>query len=318
VLVTVSSSLGAPQTVKVAIGLPPGLRADSAVRQVQLAGAGSTETVPFRVRGRVRPGAYELGVIATVDTTEHRSGYVLVDYDHIRPRRMYIAPATLLQAVDVVVPPGVNVAYVPGVADHGAAALEQLGVPVTVIDPAQLRTADLRPFTTLVIGPRAYDASPELRASRDIVLRFARNGGTVVAQYGQYDMLQPGVMPYPITLTRPAARVTDENAEVRVVVPNAPILRTPNVITAADFEGWVQERSLYMPNTADARYVAPLELNDPGEAPNRGALLVAPVGRGLYVYTSLSLFRQLPNGVPGAARLLLNMVSARAPSRPAM
>jgi hypothetical protein len=278
---------------------------------VQLEGAGSTETVPFRVRGRLPSGRYELSAAATVGEEAYESGYILIDYDHIRPRRMYVAPKTAWQSVDVVIPANVNVAYVPGVADHGAAALEQLGVPVTVIEPAQLRTADLRRFTALVVGPRAYDASPELRASRDIVLDFARRGGTVVVQYGQYEMTQPGIMPYSITLGRPADRVTDELAPVRVVSPMASVLRTPNVIRPGDFDGWVQERSLYMPRTFDSRYSAPLEINDPGEAPNRGAILTVPVGRGLYVYTTLALFRQLPSGVPGAARLFINLVSAK-------
>ncbi|HJU74057.1 MAG TPA: PIG-L family deacetylase [Gemmatimonadaceae bacterium] len=315
VLVTISSSLGAPQTVKVALQTPRGLVADSAVREVQLVGAGSTETIPFRVRGRLTTGIHQLSAVATVGHQEFRAGYILVDYDHIRPRRMYIAPQTMLQAVDVNVPPGLNVAYVPGVADYGAAALEQLGIRVTTIAPMELRTADLRRFTTLVLGPRAYDASPELRASRDIVLDFARAGGTVVAQYGQYEMLQPGMMPYPIQLTRPADRVTDETAAVRFMQPVHRILRTPNAITQDDFANWMQERGLYMPRTFDQRYAAPLDMNDPGEAPNRGALLIAPVGRGMYVYTTLSLFRQLPNGVPGAARLFVNLVSAKPPGR---
>jgi hypothetical protein len=267
------------------------------------------------VRGRLASGKYEINAIAHVGEQEFRAGYILVDYDHIKPRRMYVAAATEVVAVDVRVPPNVSVAYVPGVADHGAAALEQLGVPVTVIEPADLRTANLRPYSTLVVGPRAYDASPELRASRDIVLNFARAGGTVVVQYGQYEMTQPGMMPYPITLTRPADRVTDETAAVRFVNATAAVLRTPNVISERDFAGWVQERGLYMPRTFDPRYTAALELNDPNEAPNRGALLVAPVGRGFYVYTTLSLFRQLPSGVPGAARLLINLISAQPAGR---
>lgn len=311
VLVTISSSLGAPQMVKVALKTPPGLTADSAVRQVQLAGAGSTETIPFRVKGRLPRGPFELSAVASVGDQEYASGYLLVDYDHIRPRRMYVGPRTRMQSVNARIPQGLTVAYVPGVADHGAAALEQLGIPVTVIPPAALRTADLRRFRTLVVGPRAYDASAELRASRDIVLAFARAGGTVVVQYGQYEMMQPGIMPYPITLTRPADRVTDETAPVRVAQPNAAILRVPNVIDSTDFAAWVQERGLYMPRTFDARYSAPLEMSDPGEPANRGAILVAPVGRGLYIYTTLSLFRQLPSGVPGAARLFVNLVSAR-------
>jgi hypothetical protein len=163
----------------------------------------------------------------------------------------------------------------------------------------------------VVVGTRAYEASPTLMANNPRLLAYARNGGTLVVQYGQYEMLNPGMMPYPITLGRPADRVTVEGAPVRVLDPTASVLAAPNAITTRDFDGWTQDRSLYMPRTFDAAYTPLLEMNDPGEAANRGALLVAPVGKGLYVYTSLAFFRQLPAGVPGAARLFVNLLSAK-------
>jgi hypothetical protein len=123
-------------------------------------------------------------------------------------------------------------------------------------------------------------------------------------------MQEPGVMPYPITLDRRAQRVSIEEAPVTVVDRASPLLAAPNRITAADFAGWVQDRTLYMPKTFDPRYAAPLETHDPGEPANRGAILAAPYGRGTYVYTTLAFFRQLPNGVPGAARLFVNLLSA--------
>jgi hypothetical protein len=123
-------------------------------------------------------------------------------------------------------------------------------------------------------------------------------------------------MPYPITINRPHDRVTVENVPVTIIDSSAAVLRAPNRITTRDFDGWIQDRSLYMPRTFDPSYTPVLEMNDPGEQPNRGALLVAPLGRGTYVYTTLAFFRQLPNGVPGAARLFLNLLAARA-SRPA-
>jgi len=129
-------------------------------------------------------------------------------------------------------------------------------------------------------------------------------------QYGQFEMANPGMMPYPITIARPGDRVTEENATVRVIDPSSPILNGPNRIGPADWEGWVQERSLYMPRTHDARYRAMLSMNDTGEPPNDGAILVAPLGTGTYVYTTLALFRQLPAGVPGGARLFVNLLSA--------
>ena len=203
-----------------------------------------------------------------------------------------------------------NVAYIPGVGDNSPAALAALGLPVTVVEPANLPATDLSPFTAVVVGTRAYEASPELVANNFRLLEYARNGGTLVVQYGQYEMLQPGIMPYPITLARPADRVTVEQAPVRVLDPASPVLTAPNRITAADFAGWVQDRSLYMPRTFDPRYKAVLSTNDPGEPPNDAGILVAPLGRGTYVYTTLAFFRQLPAGVPGAARLFVNLLSA--------
>jgi hypothetical protein len=131
-----------------------------------------------------------------------------------------------------------------------------------------------------------------------------------VVQYGQYEMTEPGMMPYPMGLSRPAARVTLEDAEVRVLDPRSKLLTWPNRIAEEDWRGWVQERALYMPSEIDPRYRTPLAMNDPNEPENRGAILDADVGRGRYIYTSLSLFRQLPAGQSGAARLLVNLLSA--------
>jgi hypothetical protein len=164
----------------------------------------------------------------------------------------------------------------------------------------------------VVVGPRAYEAHPELRAANARLLDWVRAGGTMVVQYGQYEMTAPGVMPYPITLARPARRVTIEEAPVAVVDAGARVLAAPNRLGEADWRGWVQERAIYMPQTADPRYRPAIAIADPGEPPNPNAVLVAAVGRGTYVYTTLALFRQLPAGVPGAARLMANLLAARA------
>ena len=145
---------------------------------------------------------------------------------------------------------------------------------------------------------------------------FARAGGTVVVQYGQYEIQAPGILPYPITLGRPADRVTDETAKVTVLASGASMLTSPNIITDNDFRDWVQERSTYMPTTADPHYQRVMELHDPGEPPNENAVLIAPVGKGMYVYVTLALFRQLPSGVPGAARIFLNLIGAEGKAPP--
>jgi len=198
--------------------------------------------------------------------------------------------------------------------------LEELGLPVTELDPAALPQTNLSSYTTIVIGPRAYEANPALVANNTVLMRFVNAGGTIVTQYGQFEYAQPaaGILPYPITLVRPADRVTDERAAVRVIDPASPLLARPNKIGEADFAGWVQERSLYMPRTFDKQYHALFSMNDKNDPPNDAAVLVAPVGKGTYVYTTFSFFRQLPAGNPGAARLFINLLSANqsATSRP--
>jgi hypothetical protein len=133
-------------------------------------------------------------------------------------------------------------------------------------------------------------------------------------------MMRPGMMPYAISIARPHDRVTEEDAPIKVIDASSAALRKPNAITTSDFDSWIQERSLYMPRTFDAHYHPVVELNDPGEQPNKGGIIVTPYGRGLYVYTTLAFFRQLPAGVGGAARLfvnLLSMTSSEVPSRSA-
>jgi hypothetical protein len=212
-----------------------------------------------------------------------------------------------------------RVGYIRGVGDNVMPMLEELGLPVTELDPVALPHIDLSTYTTIVLGTRAYEASPALVANNPVLMRFVRNGGTLVTQYGQSEYAQPGILPYPITLSRPADRVTDEHAAVRVIDPSSPLLSAPNKIGESDFANWVQERALYMPHTFDAQYHALFSMNDPNEPPNDAALLVASMGKGTYIYTTFSFFRQLPVGNPGAARLFINLLSAdrRATNRPA-
>lgn len=160
-----------------------------------------------------------------------------------------------------------------------------------------LGSTDLSRFSSIVVGPRAYEASEELVKQNPRLLEYANRGGTLVVQYGAQDMSRfANVMPYPLQWTRPAARVTMEQAPVNMLQPTHPLLTTPNRLTASDWDGWVQERATYMPSTIDRRYTSLLSMNDPGEPANTGALLVAPVGKGRYVYVTLALFRQLPMG----------------------
>ena len=317
-LVNVRSAASGPRDIAVTLALPAGLSADSATRRITLPAFGDA-SVYFRVRGRLAPGGDSIRATATTNGKRYALGFVPIEYEHIRPQRFYRASTVALEAVNATFA-NLKIGYIRGVGDNVMPMLEELGLSVTELDPATLAQTKLGGFTTIVIGTRAY-GGPEaaaLIANTPVLMNFARNGGTIVTQYGQFEMQRPGILPYPITLTSPADRVTDETAPVRVLDPGSPLLSHPNTIREADFANWVQERALYMPHTFDAHYRPLFSMNDKGEPPNDAAVLVAPVGKGTYVYTTLSFFRQLPAGNPGAARLFINLLSAdqRAATRP--
>ncbi|MEI6740450.1 MAG: PIG-L family deacetylase [Gemmatimonadaceae bacterium] len=313
VRVRVQSAYDTATTVTIALTVPTGLTADS-VRRVRVLPARGSLVVTFRLAGTLPAGRVLLRATATHDGVASTAGYVALSYEHITPQHVYGASGMYLSAVSVKLPPRARVGYIVGVGDHGVEALQQLDVPVEAIDPASLSAADLSRFTSIVVGPRAYEANEELVRRNARLLDYASRGGTLVVQYGAQDMSRYPVTPYPLEWTRPAARVTREDADVRVLQPSSPLLTQPNAIGAADWAGWVQERATYMPSTIDPRYSTPIAMHDPDEPDNRGGLLMAPVGRGRYVYVTLALFRQLPAGVPGAARLLLNVINGAGPA----
>jgi LmbE family N-acetylglucosaminyl deacetylase len=303
------SGLDAAQDVSVSLQLPAGLSADSAVRHVAMSAYG-VRRVEFRVTGMMPAGDGAIKAVAELGGKRYTRGYEAIEYDHIQPQKLYRDAVLQLHAVDVVLPKGLTVAYISGVGDNVVPALASLGIPVTVIDTAALPSADLSGYSAVVVGPRAYQASADVAAAARKLLDFARAGGTLVVQYGQYEMTQDSYMPYPITMSRPADRVTDEGAAVTVLDARSPVLNSPNKIGSADWSNWVQERSLYMPHTADAHYKTVVSMHDPGESDNPNGILITPLGRGMYVYTTLSFFRQLPAGNTGAARLFVNLLAA--------
>lgn len=310
--VTLRSHTVRPRVVRFRTLIPPGVRGEGLPDSLVLA-AGETAELYITLKGQLAAGRHEFGVGAESEGTIFVEGFTTIEYPHIRPQRMYRQSAANLQAVPVTIPRGLRVAYVRGVSDAIAPVLAQLDIPVTTLDAAQLPLLELSQYSTVVIGPRAYETSAELRAANPRLFEWVRGGGTLVVQYGQFEMAQPGMMPHPVEFTRPAARVTREDAAVRVLDAQSKLLRWPNRITDSDWNDWVQERALYMPSTIDERYRTPLVMQDPEEPEQRGAILDLPMGSGRYVYTSLSLFRQLPSGVPGGARLFVNLMSSGLP-----
>ncbi|MBR9989598.1 MAG: hypothetical protein KFH98_07575, partial [Gemmatimonadetes bacterium] len=289
---------------------PPGWSVRPAAVDVMLRSAGESRAVAFDVT----PPVDAIGESALRARFESAGrvygvGYTHIDYPHIRPQPLYRQAVVRAVVFPVQIARDLRIGYIDGAGDDGAAALRQLGATVETLDAAALASGDLASFDAIVAGIRAYEVRPDLIISNDRLIDYVRGGGTFIVQYNKYELVDGGFMPYPATMTRPHGRVTDENAAVALIDPDHPALSWPNRITPGDFGGWVQERGLYFLDTFDDRYQALLSMADPGESAQTGSLVVAPVGDGWYVYTGLALFRQLPEAVPGAFRLLANLVS---------
>ncbi len=290
---------------------PAGWHVEPAAVPVQFAKAGQDQNVKFRVSppAELAPGQYRVGaVFETQDGAAYRRGYNIIDYPHIRPRLLFRDAAALFSAFPLSVAQGLRVGYIEGAGDNVASALEQMGLHVEPVSAELLRSGDLSRFDVIVAGIRAYEVREDLDASNARVLDWVQRGGTYIVQYNQPAFAQGNYAPYPLSIAS-GDRVTDETAPVRILDSSSPVVTTPNRIGASDFDGWVQERGLYFPGHWDDHYTPVFEMNDPGEAPLRGSLLVTKYGRGTYVYVALSFFRELPEGVPGAYRLLANLVS---------
>ncbi len=289
---------------------------------------GSVRSGSFTLRAEARDGAgarYDVGVYA-------------VDYPHVRPRAFTRTAAAAVRVAPLALPRLARVGYVRGAADRVPEALQSVGLPVTLLNGGALERSDLARYDAIVIGSRAYETEPALQRNNGRLLEYVRGGGMLLVQYQQYAFFSGGYAPYPMTVAgqalrlesspragtaspaRPAGppvshdRVADEKAAVQLLRPGDPVFRTPNRIGPDDWTGWVQERGLYFARSWDPAYRPLLETHDPGEERLEGGLLVARVGKGTYVYTGLSFFRQLPAGVPGAYRLFANLLGLAGPA----
>ena len=311
VTVTLTNGRRARTAGTVRLELPVGWPA-AAPLPFALDGEDSQKSYAFEVRPPrgVRPGAYSVRAVATADGVEYDRATELVDYPHIRPVA-FVRRATLrVEMADLALPALARVGYVRGAADLVPEALQSVGVPVVVLTGDDLEKGDLSRYDAIVVGSRAYQTDPGLVAANGRLLDYARQGGRLIVQYQQYPFVRGGYAPYPFTIANPHDRVTDETAPVRVLDPASPLFRRPNAIGAADWDGWVQERGLYFAHTWDPAYRPMLESGDNGEQLD-GGLLAAHLGRGLYVYTGLAFFRELPANVPGAYRLFANLLALR-------
>ncbi len=308
--ITVELTHGArtPTSGEVRLELPVGWP-EVPVQRFSLEEEGARRAFTFQVSApaRLRPGTYAINAVATDGSRRYERASVPIDYPHIRPIAYTSTASLRVEAMPLALPPVRSVGYVRGASDLVPEALRSIGVPLTVLSAADLERGDLSVHDVIVIGSRAYETEPALVAANGRLLDYARAGGRVLVQYQQYQFEAGGFAPFRLTMARPHDRVTDEASPVRVLDPDSPALRTPNAIGPADWDGWVQERGLYFASDWDAAYRPLLEMGDGAER-LRGGLLVARLGRGLYTYTGLSFFRELPAGVPGAYRLFMNLL----------
>lgn len=300
----------APLSGVVRLELPKGLSATPAEAPFALSGEDQRTAVAFTVT--IPPGtpagAHAVKAVATANGASYRHGLREIAYDHIQTHRLRTEAAATVRVLDVQVAP-VKVGYVMGSGDLVPDAIRRLGLDVTLLDEDFLSAGDLSRFDTIVVGVRASQVRPDFVASNGRLLDFAKAGGTLIVQYQRPDYTERGLAPFGGEMKGRTARVTEEDARVAILQPEHPAMNVPNKIGPADFEGWVQERSLYEFTGFGPELVPLLAAGDTGEEPGRGGYVHAKLGAGHYVYTGYAFFRQLPAGVPGAYRLFANLLS---------
>jgi len=311
-----------PAEAAVRLEAPAGWGVEPASAAVRFSNEGEEVGVRFRVvpPPAPGPGTLALRAVAVRDGRAYGETVQAVEYDHVERRQLLRPAETRLLVLDIRTTPGASVGYVMGSGDAVADAIEELGVPVTLLSASDLAFGDLARFSTIVTGIRAYETRADLRSYHPRLMRWVEEGGHLVVQYNRdaFNRGASGVasspsspyVPYPAVVT--SERISDETAPVCLLVPGRPLLATPNRIGAADWEGWVQERGIQFLAARDPAYTELLAATDPfpyNPGERRGLLVEAWVGKGTWTYVGLALFRQVPAGVPGGWRLLANLVS---------
>jgi hypothetical protein len=306
--VTVAITASRPGSAgTLSLDAPAGWGVLPAGQSFQLAQIGDEAMFNFTVTAPSAPGTAKIIADAEISGVHYRNAREQINYPHI-PRQL-LQPLARLKAVSLdLATRGHLIGYLPGAGDSLAENLQQMGYAVKTLDGAELTAEQLRGLDAIVIGVRAFNVRNDLADKMPLLFGYVENGGTLIAQYNRPDGLKVNqIAPYDLHLS--GDRVTDETATMTFLAPDHPVLNTPNKITNADFDGWVQERGIYFPNQWDDHFTPIFACHDPGDAPLKGSLLVAQYGKGYFVYTGLDFFRELPAGVPGAYRLFANLIS---------
>jgi hypothetical protein len=315
VTVRIHSDVNGPAQGSLHLDMPAGWKSQPAAEPFSFEQEGQEQIVTFNVSpGRVAEKAYRITAVASYNNHDYKEGFVQTGYQGLRPYYLY-SPATYeTTGIKVSVGDNLQVGYIEGSGDDVPASLENLGIHVHFLVQEDLASGDLSKFNVILVGVRAYAVRPDLRTYNGRLMNYVKNGGSVVVQY-QTPEFDHNFGPYPYSMTQNPEEVTDEHSAVTILDPNSPVMKWPNLITAKDFDGWIEERGSKFLRTWDPQYEAPLETHDPGQDPQKGGFVIARYGSGVYVYTAYAFYRELPLGVPGAYRLFANLVSL--PQNPA-
>jgi LmbE family N-acetylglucosaminyl deacetylase len=322
-LVAVSNNAPEGTRATVTIRAPKGWRVDPPEIPFNLSRKGESFSGRFvaTVPAGTPAGTFTLEAAAIAADREYRSGYRVISYPENWTRNFYSAARAEVELFDVKISPRLKVGYVMGAGDEVPDSFGQLGIKPDLLSGFDLAFGDLSQYSTIVTGIRAYNVNEDLKTHNQRLLKYVEQGGVLIVQYntpmrsgppGRNEGAPFPYAPYPLALA-PSDRITVEDSPLEILAPQDPILTSPNKITPADFQGWVQERGLYFARQWDSHYTPLFSGHDPGEPPQKGGMLVAKYGNGYYIYTAYAWFRQLPAGNPGAFRIFANMLSVGKP-----
>ncbi|WP_300025256.1 PIG-L family deacetylase [uncultured Maribacter sp.] len=286
-----------------------GWQVDQKSQTFSIAKKGDEQTVSFILSPPATENESYVSPIIKLNGKEINKELITIAYDHV-PTQTVLLPAEAKVVRLNIEKAGENIGYIMGAGDAVPTSLEQIGYNVQLIDPATITKESLQKYDAIVLGIRAYNVVEELKFKQKFILDYIKNGGNVVVQYNtasRWGAQFENIAPYELEISRD--RVTDENSNVKIISRDNSLVQFPNEIKESDFNGWVQERGLYFPNKWSEEFTPILEMHDEGEESTKGSLLIAPYGKGNYIYTGLSFFRELPAGVPGAYKLFSNMLS---------
>lgn len=286
--------------------LPEGWKISPAASDFYLKNKNDETTAEFTITPPPNAQETEMHAVIEMEEKHYSQGLKIIKYDHIPAQVYFPQAAAKLVKLDLK-KTGNKIAYIPGAADLVAEHLQQAGYDVSILKDTQISFSNLLKFDAVILGIRAYNVNQRLNFYKNELLKYVENGGNLIVQYNtNFDLPANDIGPFPLSIS--AQRITDENAVPTFLNPLHPVLNFPNKITLKDFEGWVQERGAYFPVTWSKAYQSIFSFKEFNETALNGGLLIAPFGKGFYVYTTLSWFRQLPAGVPGAYRLFANII----------